>query len=151
MAKPPTIEPTAIPALSPPLRLLFDVPPEAEEVALLVAVLEEPKSEAVTLKQGTWALKSAVSTNVYQLSAQLTSQDFQAHNVCASVKGLVLVRVVIGPVFQLDCGIRSRRQVAWKRVKLVALVSRLYLGDVAHDLFLEVALTGRICNFVSYL
>lgn len=71
IASDPRIVPTAMPAIVPLLKPL-EPPDDAEDVATTVALatavvsVESPESNsaAVTLKQGTWMLKSAASTNV---------------------------------------------------------------------------------------
>lgn len=75
-ARDPTMVPTAMPAMAPLLRPPPDPEPEEDEpvgvtvaaATVSVAVASpESKSAAVTLKQGTWAVKSAASTRVWVL------------------------------------------------------------------------------------
>ena len=75
MAKDPIIVPTAMPAMAPLLRPPDPEPEEDEEVGVTVEAATvsvavaspESKSADVTLKQGTWAEKSAASTRVFDL------------------------------------------------------------------------------------
>lgn len=75
-ARDPTMVPTAMPAMAPLLRPPPPPDPEDDDAAdvgvavapatVSVAVASpESKSAAVTLKQGTWAVKSAASTRVW--------------------------------------------------------------------------------------
>lgn len=73
IARDPTMVPTAMPAMAPLLRPPDPEDDDAADVGVTVAAATvsvavaspESKSAAVTLKQGTWAVKSAASTRVW--------------------------------------------------------------------------------------
>ena len=86
-ARDPTMVPTAMPAMAPLLRPSEPEPEEEEddddepaEVGVTVAVATvsvavaspESKSAEVTLKQGTWAVKSAASTRVCFITGEFS-------------------------------------------------------------------------------
>lgn len=173
-ARDPTMVPTAMPAMAPLLRPDPDPDDEDEEApdvgvtvaaaTVSVAVASpESKSADVTLKQGTWAEKSAASTRVCfvrwcwvsQMSYSLKFGRMMwgglgrfngiSYNISAGIEGLVFAAVLsfkVGPVGELDGCVGPCGGGAGQRGDLVALVAWLDLGDVLDDLFRELALGG---------
>lgn len=125
-------------------------PVVVEELEPSPLPLSNPVS--VTLKQGTWPVKSVSATKVYTVRMEWAissnlAKTGGAYNIRTCVKGLVLVVVlalVDGPVLQLDSRVGSGSDGAGDVVDLVALVAGNDLGDVVDDLFLELGLARGV-------
>lgn len=132
------------PPLCPPVLEALDGDATSPGLELGVGAM---KSSEVTLKQGTWMLKSRVSTNVcgnptLVFTHLWLNEKDTTYNISASKEALILAVVLafeFRPVLELDGSVLSCGYVV-DCAKLVALVAWVDVRCVGDDLSTEVGL-----------